>query len=456
MVPHFHRPQITLPPSWGTTIGDGAHVSLARLGWWRDFDSPELDRLMQRSLQGDFNLEAAAARIEEAEGTAEVDGAPMLPTLAAIATLGQNNGVKNSGTQDVLGVASYELDFWGRNSAAAASGKALVSASAYDADTVAMTLSASVADSYFQILSLNERILLARHIAGDARRILGLVQVQQQAGTATELQVEQQRAAVETFDAAVPALQQQADQALHLLAVLSGRVPEGFTVTASNLQGLARPVILPDLPSTLLEQRPDIRAAEARLVAANFDIGVARAAFFPAITLTGAVGIGAKHLFFPPAVLTQLGSNLVQPLFQGGQLSGQLRYDRARKLELVAIYRQTVIAAFQDVEDALSTLAHVQVQVAIEIKAEAAARKAAELAQLQYRLGSSDYLSVLTTEEALYQTQDAVLQLRLQRLQAIVGLFRALGGGFNAPAGPVVAPATVSHLAPVTAKPSGV
>jgi NodT family efflux transporter outer membrane factor (OMF) lipoprotein len=270
--------------------------------------------------------------------------------------------------------------------------------------------------------------------------VLALVEVQQAAGTATELQVEQQRTAVATFNAAVPVLQQQADQATHLLAVLTGQAPEGFGIAASDLQNLAHPEVLPELPSALLERRPDIQAAEARLIAANFDIGVARAAFFPSVSLNAAAGIGAAQLsnFFPPAAVTGLGASLFQPLFQGGQLEGQLRFSRARQVEMVANYRQTVIAAYQDVEDALSMLAHVHSEVAIETVAETAASKAADLAELQYRLGSADYLTVLSTEDVLYTTQDTLLQLRLQLLQATVGLFRALGGGFDAPAGPTL------------------
>ncbi|HWK46313.1 MAG TPA: efflux transporter outer membrane subunit [Stellaceae bacterium] len=451
LVPDYQRPQADAAAAWSTAVGDGTGAVPVSGAWWRSFGSPELDELMQRSLSGNFTLRAAVARIDEAQGTAEVNAAALFPSITVAGTQDQKNGVKNTGTHQLLAQASYELDFWGKNRAAAASGTALAHASAFDADTVAMTLSASLVDTYFQILSLNERVRLARQIADDARHVLALVQVQQQAGTATELQVEQQRAAVATFDGAVPPLLQQADQALHLLAVLTGQAPEGFAIAASDLHGLARPGVLPDLPTALLERRPDIRAAEARLISANFDIGVARAAFFPSVSLNAGVGIGAKQAshFFPPSAVTDLGFSLLQPLFQGGQLEGQLRFDRARQVEMVATYRQTVIAAFQDVEDMLSTLAHVRDQEEIEIVAQTAASRAASLAELQYRLGSADYLTVLTTEQALYQAQDALLQVRLQRLQAIVGLFRALGGGFDADAGPAV----VQVSAPQGARP---
>jgi NodT family efflux transporter outer membrane factor (OMF) lipoprotein len=458
LVPGYHRPQTDTAAAWNTVAGTKAATATAARGaWWRSFASPELDRLMARSLSGNFNLRAAMARVAEARGTAEIDGAPLWPWLNVVGTQDQANGANNTGTHALYAQATYELDFWGRNRAAAASGTALAHASAFDADTVAMTLSASIADTYFQILSLNERAGLARQIAAAARNVLALVQVQRAAGTATDLQVQQQRTAVATFDAAVPALQQQMEQATHLLAVLTGEPPEGFVVDAAGLAGVARPEVLPDLPAALLERRPDIRAAEARLISANFDIGVARAAFFPALSLTGAVGIGAKSLSqsFPAAAVTDMGASLLQPLFQGGQLKGQLRFSRARQVELVATYRQTVIAAFQDIEDVLSSVAHLRDQEAIEAVAEAAAHKAADLAQVQYSLGSADFLTVLTTEQTLYQTQDALLQLHLLRLQAIVGLFRALGGGFATAEGPLTMQAGVSHAMLVPARPSG-
>ena len=435
LTPSYHRPVVVTAPTWIGRPKTSANAVPATGAWWQSFHSAELDRLMQQSLAGNFNLKAAEARVAEAAGTAQIDGAPLFPQLSLGVTQSQTMGVKNSSTQQAVGQASYELDFWGKNRAAAQSGRALAQASVFDAQTVAMTLSGSVADTYFLVLSLNERIRLAQQIVADAQHVLALVVVQQSAGTATMLQVQQQRNAVATFQAAIPVLQQQSDQAQHLLAVLIGRAPEGFAAGGQDLANLADPAVQPDLPSALLAQRPDIRAAEARLRSANFDIGVARAAFFPSVSLTGAVGFGARHLsdFFPPAAVTDLGTSILQPLFSGGQLQGQLRYSRARQVEMVATYRQTVISAFQDVEDQLSALRHLRDQESIEVTAEAAASQAYALAELQYRLGAADYLTVLTTEESLYQAQDSLLQLRLQRFQATVGLFRALGGGFAAP-----------------------
>jgi NodT family efflux transporter outer membrane factor (OMF) lipoprotein len=450
LVPAYHRPDMQPMAAWNTTLSPVHGATAVRSGWWRSFGSAELDQLMARSLSGSYTLQAAIARIREAEGTAAIDAAPLWPAVALTGTQDQASGTSNSHTHQVLAQASYEIDFWGKNHAAAASGSALVRASAFDADTVAMTLSASVADMYFSILSLRERVRLAQQIASDARRVLGLIEVQRSAGTATDLQIQQQETAVATFDAAVPALQQQMDVAIHALAVLTGQAPEGFGVGAETLSGLGRPDVRPDLPATLMARRPDIQAAEARLISANFNIGVARAAFFPSVSLTAALGVGSNTLshFFPATVLTDVGAELLQPLFLGGQLEGQLKVSREMQIELVATYRQTVLTAFQDVEDALSTLDHVRVQEQIETRAVAAAQKAADLARLQYSLGSADYLSVLTTEEALYQARDALLQLNLLHLQAIVGLCRALGGGFTGLSGPTATTVAAQPPAP--------
>lgn len=438
-VPVYHRPQVPAARDWAASDAQGSVTAspTVRAGWWHHFASPELDRLMAQGLLGSFTLQAAIARVRQAEGAARIAAAPLLPAVSATGTIESANLSSNNSkaTRQIVAQASYELDFWGKNRAAAASGAALAQASAFDAATAAMTLSASVANGYFAVLSLRERIDLARQQAQDARQTLHLIQVQRAAGTATDLQLRQQETSIAALEAAVPALEQQRDASLHALAVLTGQAPEGFTVGDAALADVARPAVSPDLPPQLLALRPDVEAAEARLRSANFDIGVARAAFFPSLSLSangGLAAASASHVF-PPAVLTNVGAGLLAPLFQGGQLAGQLKVSRAKQVEMVATYRQTVLTAFQDVEDALGAVAHVRAQAAIEQNAVSAAQQAATLARTQYRLGSADYLTVLTTQQTLYQTRDALLQLQLQHLQAIVGLCRALGGGFGRP-----------------------
>ncbi len=432
--PALDRPAPALPDAWSAATAAWRMPGRVQSGWWRAFGSDELTALEQAGLAGNANLAAAIARIEEARGAAQVAGAAQYPAIALGATLDRNGSKRTRNAQSVFASASYEIDFWGKNRALAQSGAALADASRADAQTVLVSLTASIADAYFQVLSLRERVSLAQRIADDARRVLALVEIQQQVGTIATVQVEQQRSAVATFDAAVPALRQALDQQLHALAVLTGRLPEGFDVAGRGLDGIALPSVPGDRPATLLERRPDIQAAEARLVSANFDVGAARAAFFPDVTLTGQTGLAATSLsqVLPPAALADIALAALQPVFQGGRLRGQLRTDRARVGELGATYRQSVLAGFQDVEDQFTAIARLREQGdALQI-AVASADHAASLAEAQFHLGAIDYLTVLTTERALYQARDSLLQVRVGRLQAQVGLYRALGGGAGA------------------------
>jgi NodT family efflux transporter outer membrane factor (OMF) lipoprotein len=415
MVPEYHRPTVPLPSLWsGPSSGD----MMVDPAWWLTFRSDKLASLMKRSLSGNFDLKAAYARIEEARGKAEVAGAPRYPSLDVAAT-----GSSDTHMSSVFAQASYELDFWGKNRAGASAARELADASAFDAQTVTITLEASVADSYFELLAFEARLHLAQQIADAARQVLRLVEAQAASGIASDLEVQQQRNVLATFEAAVPALEEQRERAVHLLAVLLGDTPESFRLAGEDLMKMTIPQAQPGLPAAVLERRPDLRAAEARLVAANFDIGRSRAALLPSLTLTGQAGIAS--------IPWSLVAGLVQPLFAGGALHGQLRYDRAHATELIASYRQTVITALQDVEDALVAVQRLAELDKAETVAVESARRASMLARARFEAGTADFLTVLTTEQTWYQAEDAVLQIRLQRLHAAVGVFRALGGSFG-------------------------
>ncbi|MDB5406550.1 MAG: ttgC [Rhodospirillales bacterium] len=436
LVPADNRPSSPIPSAWDTPNASGSQNAVPVHGeWWQSFNSKELTALVDRSLTGSFNLQAAAARIDEARGAAEIAGAFQYPAVALGGTVDKTSGQSSARAQSLFAQASYEIDFWGKNRAIANSAKTLTVATAFDKDTLAVTLVSSVADTYFQILSLQERVRLAQQIAASGRRILSLIEVQAAGGIASDLQIQQQRNAVATFDAAVPALRQQLEQSVHLLAVLVGSAPEGFGIGTQNLDGISLPEVKADLPASVLRQRPDIQAAEARLISSNFDVGAARAAFYPSIVLTGQGGIANSSLshFFPPMAVADIAAGLVQPIFEGGRLQGQLKFDRAHVVELAATYRQTVASALQDVEDALTTVERLKELEAADVVAVDSARRAFDLANAQFRLGTADFLTVLTIERTLYQAEDSLLQVHLLRLEAAVGLFRALGGGFDPP-----------------------
>ncbi|ETN78376.1 efflux transporter, outer membrane factor lipoprotein, NodT family, partial [Necator americanus] len=287
----------------------------------------------------------------QARGNAEKAGAPQYPLLTLGGTFDRSHQGRGSTTktQSLFAEASYEVDFWGFNAANANASELLVRASEFDRDTVALTLSASVADTYFQVQSLRRRLVIARTISDDASRILQLLLAQQVAGVATGLQVQQQRNALATFQAAVPALQQQLDTSMHALAVLVGTAPEQFTVREVPFADIVIPQPRANLPASLLETRPDIRSREAQLQSANQSVGAARAAFLPNIVLTADGGLSSKSLsHFLSSPFASIAASLAAPIFDGGALRGQLRASRAAETKDVADYRQAVVSALQD------------------------------------------------------------------------------------------------------------
>jgi NodT family efflux transporter outer membrane factor (OMF) lipoprotein len=441
LVPTYRRPDTPMAQSW-----DGAaQVSLAdavavRSAWWRNYQDPQLDALVERSLQNNFSLASAVASVNLARANAERAGAPLYPTVSLGGTFarthqrtnysGSNSSSSSSNGQSLFAEASYEIDFWGLNSANANAARLLARASEFDRATVALTLTASVTDTYFQVQSLRQRLMLARAIERDAGRILELLLAQQQAGIATQLQVEQQRNVLATFQAAVPTLQQQLEQSMHLLATLVGVAPEQFVLGEAQIDDIPIPQPLPNLPATLLETRPDIRSKEAQLQSENYSVGAARAAFLPNLVLTADGGLSSSALTrFLSSPFSSLAATLSAPLLDGGALRGQLHANQAGFAKGIADYRQTVVSALQDVEDSLSAQQQQALAETAERVAADAAAKAAVLAQAQYQSGTIDFLSVLDAQRTLYQAQDTLAQARLQRLQASVSLFRAFGGG---------------------------
>ena len=475
-VPAYHRPASAVPSAWG----DAAHTLLegttpVASGWWRAYGDASLDALVERGLKHNDSLAAARASVDEARANADRAGASLYPSLTLDGALarGHRRGGSGAGSagggsgtsstdgtsrsQHLLAAASYEIDFWGLNAANANAAGMLAQAAGFERDTIALTLVASIVDAYFEVQSLRQRLALAQSISADAEKVLALLEAQRAAGVTTELQVQQQRNALATFRAALPALRQQHNLSVHLLATLVGAAPEGFEIAAVPLGHIPVPQPRANLPARLLDARPDIRASEARLQAANEDVGAARAAFFPNLSLTAQEGLSSSALSrFLSSPLTSVAAALTAPIFDGGALRGQLHAREAASARSVADYRQTVVSALRDVEDML-TVASEQRSVDTENRAAAdAAREAARLANAQYRNGTVDFLAVLDTQRTLYQSEDALAQTRLARLQASVGLFRAFGGGFGVTDAVQAAATIAASDAPPRSNPSPV
>ncbi|MBV9063850.1 MAG: TolC family protein, partial [Alphaproteobacteria bacterium] len=326
----------------------------------------------------------------------------------------------------------------------------------YAQQVVALTVTANVANTYLDVLALRERLTIAHQNVDAARRVLAIVQAKVTNGVSSRLDLAQQQAQLAAIEATIPALQEQEREARYALAILLGRLPEGFDVTGTNLDGVVTPVVAPGLPSELLRRRPDVAQAEANLASAHGNVDAARAAFFPQIGLTGSGGFtGAKlaSLFTNGGFGWSIGASLLQTIFDGGLLEGQFALSKAQQQELVATYQSTVLNAFSDVETTLGQVSSLADQERLRTEQTNAAAEAFRISELQYREGVTDLLNVLTAQQVLFSAQDTLVQIKLARLQANIGLYQALGGGWSE-AADAATQALPAQTTPVTAGPA--
>ena len=437
--PSYKRPDIAPPANWQAAPAAAASV-WPETQWWHGFGSDQLDELIAEAERSNDDLAGAIARVREADAQARIAGAPLLPAVQLTADASRQRAPVSGAGPQVYNTfspalaASYEIDFWGKNRALSAAARAAAVASRYDRETVALTVISSIASTYFQALEFKDRIDVATHNLASGRMILRGLKLEQSAGTATGLDVAQQETAVAQLDAALPPLEQQFRQSVFALAILVGRTPESIDVTAGSRTGLSSPALIAGLPSQLLTRRPDVAEAEQQLIAANANIGAARAALFPSIELTASGGYESASLaslFDPVSRLYSLGAGLTQPIFEGGALRGQVSYSEARYTELLTAYHKTVLTAFGNVESALVAARQTAEQLERQRAAVAQARRAYEFSRTQMSAGIVNVLTVLNTENSLFTAEDTLVQVEYARLQALVDLFTALGGGWH-------------------------
>jgi NodT family efflux transporter outer membrane factor (OMF) lipoprotein len=295
---------------------------------------------------------------------------------------------------------------------------------------------AAVANAYFLVQSAHDRLVVARSNLDAATRVYKLIEERFNVGTASALDTAQQESLVNQVRAVLPLLEQQLRENMATLAVLIGRAPANVNVRITGIRPLAIPRVTPGLPSDLVTQRPDIRDAEARLAAANASVEAARAAMLPSIVLTaegGYTSAALRTLLRPESAFFTVAGGLVQPLLDGWRLQGQLDFDKGRQDELLQLYRRSVVNAFGDVERALVAVQQSAQREQLQREVVRSSRLAFEISETRLREGAVDLVTVLNTQQALFQADDAAVQARLARLQAIVSLFQALGGGWPLP-----------------------
>ncbi|KAF1305568.1 RND transporter [Pseudomonas sp. SG-MS2] len=438
---------ISAPQHWQ---GEAAApvIALPSGHWWQAFASSELDQLVRRAQHNAHDLAAAAARVRQAQARAVIAGAPLLPEAQG-GLDGSRQRLLHGEGSDQLDVSSseptytafglqltarYELDFWGGLRAARASALHGLDASRFDRQTVELTLVSAVADSYLQGIALEEQLRIARLNLRNAREVLNLVETRQRAGSATRLELAQQRSLVAAQERQVPLLEQKRQDSRITLATLLGDPVQALPVNHQPITTVQWPAIGSGVPSELLTRRPDIAAAEARLAAANANVQVARAAMLPKLTLGANLGTGANTFaqVLDSSYYT-LTAGLVAPIFNNGRLRASRALAEAEQDELLENYRSSILAGFADVEKALNAIEGVERQRLWQDEEVVQARLAFNLAQRRYGAGAETLLTVLETQRTLYLAQDQQAQLRLARLQGSVALYKALGGGWQVP-----------------------
>ena len=427
MAPTYQRPEMAIPNGWAKVSGVGTSHEPNATPFWRELGSADLNQLVELALAQNLDLEAALYRIDQARAQAKVAGAPLYPSIDASGSSSRLYGEANdTNAARGGGSVSYELDLWGKNRNQAQSARHRTEASQFDREALRLVVTSDVTNFYSQILSLNDRVHIAESNLKNAEEILRIIEARFAQGAVSGLEVSQQRVAVNSFRTSLASLIEQRTTAANALAILLGLAPQNFPASPAELAVLKMPQVNLTPPSDLLTARPDIESAEAGLRAVNADIGAARAAFFPSLTLgldsTIAAGFGN-----PASAATSLATSLLAPIFSGGRLTGNLENVSARQKELAAQYQKSVLTAFREVEDALAALKSANDRAVLSRQTVSESQIAYDIAKARFDAGAIDYLTLLETQRSLYQAEDNQISVNQGQLQAFVQLRKALG-----------------------------
>jgi multidrug efflux system outer membrane protein len=451
--PRYSRPAAPAPapdawktqPPWQQAAPKD---SIPKGAWWQVFNDPALDAYEQQLLQANQSLEAARDRLTQARSLARVATADMFPQLSAdpsaVRERGSGNRPLNGVTQSIRPYTqnvytvpfslSYEADLFGRVRRNVEAANASLQSTAADLQNVQLVLTAELAADYFTLRELDAELNVVQDSVGYQRKGLDLLNNRHAGGIASGLEVAQQAALLDSTVSQLALVQQTRAQYEHAIAVLVGQAASSLSVPATPLVATPPPVPL-GVPSDVLERRPDIATAERLMAYQNAQVGIARTAFYPHITLSGAGGWQSRDLaplFNAPSLFWSLGADALQPIFEGGRNRANLAAARAAYDQSVANYRQSVLTAFQEVEDGISNLSTLSQALATQGAAVEDARRALEIANNRYIGGVTSYLDVITAQTTLLTSERLRTQLLGQQMVSSVFLVKALGGGWNA------------------------
>ena len=443
--PNYKRPTVPVPTTYRGAVPDSTPqtetISLGDQKWWDIFQDEQLRSLIRTALQQNYDLRIAASRILEARAQLGITRADQFPTLSAGAGIADVRTAQSkflpafeTSSGQVNLSATWDLDFWGKFRRATEAARANLLASEWARQEVVSTLVANVASAYFQLRALDLQLEISKRTLDSRQESLRLTQILANGGATSLLDVRQAEQLVFTASAEIPALEQQVEQQENFLSILLGQnpgdIPRGQTLTEQHQP----PQVPPGLPSSLLERRPDIRQAEEQLVAANAEIGVARAAYFPDISLSGSGGFQSSaltNLFSGPAGAWSFGASLAQPIFTAGRLRSGVRLAEAQQQTTALFYQQSIQEAFRSVSDALVAYRKTREFRTQQDLLFQSAEDAARLSHMRYTGGATGYLEVLTNETNAFSAELGLVQARLNELLAVVQLYEALGGGWQ-------------------------
>lgn len=449
--PNYRRPVVNAPRTFrgATTTSASESASLADLKWFEVFKDAQLQELIKTALARNYDLLSAVARVEQARAALNISRSNLYPSLAVGATISTNRPSRNGSLplsptfvphpnrtfgEVALELVSFEVDMWGRLRRANEAARANLLAAEEARKAVITTLVSEVAAAYFNLRELDSELEISRRTLETREDSLKLIKVRQTGGVATVLDLRQGEQLVYTAAETIPELEQQIAQTENQISLLLAENPGAIIRGGSLTEQQLPPEVPAGLPSALLERRPDIRSAEQALAAANAEIGVAKAAFFPQISLTGIIGgqsTQLSDLFSRPSTLWNLTPQAAQPVFTAGSLKSRVRLAEAVRQDALVQYEKSVQTAFTEVSDAL--IAHQKVRES-RVQQEllvSALRDRAQLAYVRYRGGVDTLLNALDADRDQFQAERTLAQIRLNELLSVVQLYKALGGGWQ-------------------------
>jgi len=439
--PDYRRPDIDVPAAW--RLGPTEAATISNIAWWDQFADPVLSNLVRTALANNKDLKIATANVEQAAAQYGIVRSAQFPQIDANAlaerqrvsqtaavSIPQGKEIFNNYAVNLS--ASFELDVWGRLRRATESAQASLLASEQGRGTVVLTLVATVANAYIQLRALDRQLEIAQYTSGSLGEAARLQKIRFEEGAVPESDYQQAESQYRDALARVPELERQIAQQENFISVLLGRNP-GPIARGRTIDALFFPAIPDGLPSSLLERRPDVRQAEDNLITANADIGVAKAAYYPDISLTGLLGLQSadlSDLFKGPSRVWSFGANVLQPIFNAGRIESQVARAEAIQREALYTYEKTIISAFQDVDNALvdrTKFARIREEQAKNVEA---LQRFRDLAALRYREGATIYLEVATAEQSLFNAELTYVTVQSQLFQAYSNLYKAMGGGW--------------------------